>query len=1758
MILNPRIDRVSFLADGTATLFSCAPLEVLGDGVVSVYDPDDVLISGDDYTVIGLRERYGPQQAASTFSIQFNTAPAAGLYTVVRAPTDLTQPVEFNDFGRWSPKVLEGALDRLALANSGNASGLSRTVRVSPIDFPIAPLPPVGERAGSLLAFDDEGQPIASSSNALGVLPVATTEVPGIVELANAEEAASLTDENRALTPARVPLASSDQRGIVALATQEEADGGVVQNKAITPATLGSRVTPGERNEGAEVSVRRFSPADVLAMIDLHANGGTGGTLTNEERLQRWVGTQAEYDALEAPHPYAEWLYIITDADPFEGGGGDAGGGASFLTSVDVVTSNRALANSDLNKLHAVTAGASAKTITLPTNPPDAAVLAVMKDDGTASAVSVVQSTSLIRKLSSRGQGIVLMYDNSTDDEWRVIADVGLGSGGTSGDGSGGDGQFDSVVTLPINAAGDNASYTFLHTEDDVLLLVDFGDVTAARASPNITINLPAKEDSTTGQVLSIAAIGTVPGRATWTITSRGNTPLNLARIVAPVENQVIECTFGTNWTITSRQISSDLALSTAEFSTFLRLAGGTMTGDLTLAGAPTMDLHAATKKYVDDNAGGGSSSSTGGGTTVLGGTREPLPTDGSDTDFWVAGLNNGSTLSISENVEGSWVELGRATDRDDDVNTLQHLTRDLHITQVTHTWSRVPDADGDMFATPPVNNAITLLDTDFDGEGTRITIPASSREQTTYVFVRLPAGTSTSGLRVHEDAQGDSTANVWGRAENEGVTIPSGDTYDYWMAVINLNETAEETWELQKRNDIDHTRYVGQGSIPAGGIEGQALVKSATTDYAVEWDTVADTKTVDDLAELTRDLHNPNPSSNWEDAADSDGDMYQSLASNTNALTDANFNGGGASVTIPGGQNASTEVYVRLPIGEDHTDYRILFADGFTRSREGNRWTAPTYPAAASTTYQYWRADGYTNYGGGTIKLQKRDATFDTTSFNGRLEGEARQQIADEIEPLQHLTRDLQVLAAPPVWENAANSDGDLFQTPAAVGTSVTLTDANFDNNGARIMFPEDQVARTVVFARLPAGTDRALYRVTFDGRLPRTGNTWHSVTGPSANTYDYYHVYAVDNYGNTIVQLQKRTNDLDNTRYVGEGSIPAGGGAGQALVKITGDDYDVHWGTVSGSGSGTDSTARTLARAAQATADAALPKAGGTMTGKIFLDGAPTALLHASTKKYVDDSRAVLRGFDELPNANDFEVGSIAIADDVWYKLAVTDDTEPDIFAGDVGREAFNNTSGEEWRGIATSQSPNGFSTDGEFTANPDNTLVLILASSSRHLRVVTKKSSYETAKGSAFATSDHIAVKVTMADGTTTDEAVLAYYNSYTRDSEYLIWQHRDADNNYNLYSEAAGNAITIEFFTVASNGTATTTPLFTHAAALKHWVLWPSEDPSAAGKKALVLAQANEARLDALDMHVDGIAEPIHSQTYDEDTALRAPTAGNAGDFAVSQAFNNILADDLLVVDWKKCEHLNDHGEYVVPGSDTDSGRMYFHPRNFDNTEWNGEFVYALDRAIQNDGSADTLNSWIVGSILYTGTTLTFGLHLQQGGTRTNRDLKPQAGFSLTLRIYRNSARAVPTSAPFKGIELGRLTGHATNKLGEQAWTSLATGVTTADGPDSGWSHWLSIPMYDYITLENGLGFILEMTRTGVTTRFSQIFLPWHIFGNWGGDAHGPQVFGGSWLASGTSNNNRIEIRGRINAGRIEFQAACANADTTGTLHAYIAT
>ena len=1292
------------------------------------------------------------------------------------------------------------------------------------------------------------------------------------------------------------------------------------------------------------------------------------------------------------------------------------------------------------------------------------------------------------------------------------------------------------------------------------------------------------------------------------------------------------------------------------------------------------------------------------GGSTVLGGTRLPTSSDGSDTDWWVAGLDNGSTLSIAENVEGAWVEVGRASYDKVEVDALQHLTRDLHVRKILADWSDVADSDADLFWATPINGAITLTDANFNNQGTSITIPSSTSARTTYVFVRVPAATDISGMRV---AQGGTTltSNHWALAADEGVTVPNNDTFRYYMTFINPQETAEIAVKLQERGTIETSRY-------DGSLGGEALIQAQNEDRFAGLD------------HLTRDLHVNTNNPDWENATDDLIDLYGVYTSDVTTLTDANFNGNGADILIA--SDAATTVFVRLPVAANYLRYRVVFPNGVARA--GNAWTSVTGPD--ETTYQYWSAGSVDHPGGSITKAEFHEVELEDTIYTGSgsvptagttgqvlgkrtgdsydLEWRDSVTIVDSLPDTIPDTGTALILRDPVGDRDEGvyivKSHGGDYYEGAVVNSidSVIAVQANLDNNpngsvseiewtlnglhlymefhnSAFVSDPPanlyieithlDTAGGAIAAADALSSGDRANSRVTLARQADYDrlghysyGNKLSGATmtlwgGIDVGERLRFKVYTDSGFSTPLVNAGGKYYDL-----ITEDKFPrqmalarlAQGDATDGQTLTWDDDNDVWTPTdvaTGGGDGGTDTTARNAAAAAQATADAALPKAGGTMTGKIVLDGAPTANLHPATKAYADtisrvalaalplsggtltgplvldgapttdlgaatkayvdanagsggdgggsasttptvlyedgsahtwdhdgfrevtlnrapaagtvlqftlrsapagfmsntiympsdvflalevpnssaigyqarwpspgnkpwiglaphvaetgnptyetggtewstltylfvrrqsntemdilytldgvDRSAILKieelpngsggggasdlpelpaagteevkydlvvgtdgagtweedlsqnfaEFDDLPSVDDFNLGDIVGYDDALYKLVATNANTPNLYEATVGRDSIHLGS-EHWRGVAGSQSPNGFTTDGGFSANPDNAIILIMASDARHIRVAVKKSVFEAFKGSAFATTDKLHMTLALESGDS-DIVDMAYYNAYQRETNYLIFQHQHASGNYNLYDEPAGNNMGATFRINSNSGNQ-----FAHAAALRHWLLWPAKDPTATGREALNLAEANAARLDAIDTQVDGSAMPIHEQTYDDTTALLAPTLGNDGDLAVSETFNNIEPDDVLVVDWTKCEHLNHHSEHVVPGSTTDNGRMYFYPHNFNATEFDGEFIYAEDRAIQDNGAADTLNSWIVGSIQYSGTNLTFGLHLQQGGTRANRNLKPQAGFSLKLRIFRNTspANATTDSVHAKLVEL----------------------------------------------------------------------------------------------------------------------------------------
>ena len=1121
-------------------------------------------------------------------------------------------------------------------------------------------------------------------------------------------------------------------------------------------------------------------------------------------------------------------------------------------------------------------------------------------------------------------------------------------------------------------------------------------------------------------------------------------------------------------------------------------------------------------------------------------------------------------------------------------IANLLRITKDIHIIKDWSKWVDAADTYGDLAqfviqnfdAVPP--SEVTLTDADFDNKGSDITITAAAHEETSvYIRVTLENAKIKQNLRVVAEGEGITGGNGWIE-----VSGPTPETYKYYY-VSTAGNNSGDRYHLQRfDDDVYHTEFQGdlafkaaERLVPKGGTTGQVLAKKSNTDNDLVWNDAGSaeggeqgvqgafyfslyiasaTKPAKPTAgeyDLDNDSFTVTPST-WKiqipSVDESKGERVWVIQSPIDPANDAGTtvdltaaDRWGDVAPLTGAKGAEGTVQAGLKFVDVGTALAVT-----TTGVEGPDMT--DLSDVIRLKFEYDRS-GVTDVHYNPI-VEKSDFAGLAEASAYKLQGRGAAGAAFEL----YESNDKFYIKHPTAYTNVTlqiqNSQGG---NTGPKGDAATNTDATARAAAA--------AAQTTADAALPKGGGTMTGKITLDG-------------APTANLHAATKKYVDDNAGSSSGTDQTARDAAaaaktaaDAAQATADAALPKGGGTMTGKITLDGaPTANLHAATKkyvddNAGSSGTDQTARDAAKAAKDVADAALPVAGGTMTGDLTLSGAPTNDLHAATKKYVDDNAGTgggtgspskpgktvtlykdsayqtrdadtfytvtlnrapaadsmvefyfraegnfwglqgnlgpngfiwnaktildldtitdgseptqnsnwvsaggsqtddiylfwvaglwntefvlckysdtewgirsdnqaalglieireitfasgggggetLKDFGNLPDLANYEIDEIVAVENNFYRKGITDETSPNVYTGTVGRSAIT-LGNERWRGISNSQSPNGFSTDGGWTGNPNNAISLIMASSGAHIRVAIKTSVYTAAKGSAFATTDKVAIKITYSD-MDTDEAVCAYYNSYTRDVNYLEFQHQHASDNYNLYSEAAGNTIKIEFFTVGSDGNATSTPFLTHLVGTEHWLLW--SDGGTDGATALNLARANQARLDALDAAVDGNAMPLHDITYDDTTALTAPLADNAGDFAVATRYTDVKSTDLLVIDWTKCEHLNHHSEHVVPGSGSDSGRMYVNVSQFDNNEFDGEFVYALERALQDNGTPDTLNSWIVGSIVWSSPNLTFGLHLQQGGSRANRNLMARPGFSLRLRVFRNTTPELATS------------------------------------------------------------------------------------------------------------------------------------------------
>lgn len=170
MTVQTNTNVASFNGNGVTQIFPIAfKFNSDTDLVVLLVDDATGTISqltlNSDYTVSGEGDEDGGL-------INVVVAPASGKRLKVTRLVDILQLTDLRNQGKFFAEVHEDALDLLTMIAQQHDTGIRSALRVAESDPEPARLPPVAQRAGRLMAFDQDGNPttalpIADSSTAL-------------------------------------------------------------------------------------------------------------------------------------------------------------------------------------------------------------------------------------------------------------------------------------------------------------------------------------------------------------------------------------------------------------------------------------------------------------------------------------------------------------------------------------------------------------------------------------------------------------------------------------------------------------------------------------------------------------------------------------------------------------------------------------------------------------------------------------------------------------------------------------------------------------------------------------------------------------------------------------------------------------------------------------------------------------------------------------------------------------------------------------------------------------------------------------------------------------------------------------------------------------------------------------------------------------------------------------------------------------------------------------------------------------------------------------------------------------------------------------------------------------------------------------------------------------------------------------------------------------------------------------------------------
>lgn len=197
----------------------------------------------------------------------------------------------------------------------------------------------------------------------------------------------------------------------------------------------------------------------------------------------------------------------------------------------------------------------------------------------------------------------------------------------------------------------------------------------------------------------------------------------------------------------------------------------------------------------------------------------------------------------------------------------------------------------------------------------------------------------------------------------------------------------------------------------------------------------------------------------------------------------------------------------------------------------------------------------------------------------------------------------------------------GSIVQPDGTGGARLT----GITGNGAAFVKPDTQDSYVPVRVGTPQTGDDAVNKNSLNGTLSsymkKSGAT---MTGalilsgePTEELQATTKKYVDEAVANVPIPSGGITQEQADTRY-----LQLAGGTMTGDLKVLESPLSDVSAVSKSYAQGLFTSAVNTANAAKQTADAALPKSGGTMTGALTLSGAPTSDLQAATKKYVDEA--------------------------------------------------------------------------------------------------------------------------------------------------------------------------------------------------------------------------------------------------------------------------------------------------------------------------------------------------------------------------------------------------------------------------------------------------------------------------------------------------------------------------------------------------------